>query len=136
MSQEQDYTPGGLRIEGSYENDRNAAWSALYKAILREVYGVTDVIVAHHLVFVRTERRQDGFEYQIVEEIPSADTLIFDHEIAQKLWPTTWPSKLAALAKEPVETRDQVLEYFYRNRGEAHAETQSSDDAGHDKAGA
>ena len=111
-----DFTPGGVKIEGAYENDRNAANAALYKAILREVYGVQDVIIAHHLVFVTEERRADGFAYQIVEEIPAADTLIFDHDIARKLWGLRWRDVLTRLALEPVATRDKLLADLFTQR--------------------
>lgn len=110
-----DYTPGGVRIEGSYENDRNALYSDLYKAIIREVYGVQDVIIAHHLVYVTTEVR-DGFTYQIVQEIPSADTLIFDHYVAHTLWGDKYRDKLTLLAHAPVERRDALLEDLYYGR--------------------
>lgn len=111
-----DFTAGGTKIEGAYENDRNAAGADLFKAIIREVYGVQDVIIAHHLVFVTEERGADGFMYQIVEEIPAADTLIFDHDIARRLWGVAWPDKLMQLALEPPETRDKLLAQLLQNR--------------------
>lgn len=110
-----DFTPGGLKIEGAYENDRNAANADLYKDIIRECYGVQDVIIAHHLVYVAEEKR-DGFTYQIVEEVPSADTLIFDHDIARRIWGDGFKDALVKLALEPVETRDKLLGELYRNR--------------------
>lgn len=110
-----DYTPNGLRIEGSYENDRNADSADLFKAIIRECYNVTDVIIAHHLVYVKVEKR-DGFDFQIVEEVPSADALIFDHDVAKRLWGDDWQNKLTRLALEPVETRDKLLATLYQAR--------------------
>lgn len=116
-----DFTPGGMKIEGAYENDRNAASSQLFKDIIREVYSVSDVIIAHHLVFVREEKRSDGFAYQIVEELPSADALIFSHECAKKLWPSTYLNVLGQLALEPPETRDALLSRLYYGRNEKRA---------------
>lgn len=112
---EHDFTPTGIKIEGSYENDRNAENSELYKAIIRECFKVTDVIVAHHLVYVTSEVR-DGFRYQIVEEIPAADTLIFDHEVAEKVWGLSFKEKLMLLACEPASTRDRLLRKLYEER--------------------
>lgn len=112
---EHDFTPTGIKIEGSYENDRNAENSDLYKAIIRECFKVTDVIVAHHLVYVTSEMR-DGFQYQIVEEIPSADTLIFDHEVAERIWGFNFKDRLVELACEPAETRDRLLRKLYEER--------------------
>lgn len=104
-----------VRIEGSYENERNATHSDLYKAIIRECFGVQDVIIAHHLVYV-TEEQRNGFAYQVVEEIPSADCLIFDHEIARRVWGEGFKDVLVRLALEPVETRDQLLSDLYHAR--------------------
>ena len=119
---EKDYTPGGLRLEGQWENDRNAENRDLYAAILREVYGADQCIIAHHITYSVTEKR-DGSDYYIVEEIPSADTLIFDHAVARTLWGSQWHEVLMRLAVEPVETRDALLAQFFYTR--------SSDRASH-----
>ena len=111
-----DFTPTGLKLEGPYENDRNTVYSELYKAIIREAYGVKDVICAHHLVYVVVEHGADGFEYQRVQEVPSADTLIFDHDVAKKIWGPMYRSYLVALACEPIATRDALLARFYYSR--------------------
>jgi len=111
-----DFTPTGIKIEGAYENDRNVENSMLYKAIIREAYGVTDVICGHHLVYETREKRADGFTYEVIQEIPSADALIFDHDVAQKIWPENWRHVLLMLASTPVAKRDQMLGEFYYNR--------------------
>ncbi len=116
-----DFTPLGMKLEGQYENDRNGDHSELFKAILREVFDVTDVICAHHITFVRHEQRCEGghtFSYEIVQEIPSADALIFDHEIAKKIWGTGWKETLMLLATYPPETRDDEFARLYYARGE------------------
>ena len=125
MTNAQDFTPDGVKIEGSYENDRNAASSQLFKDIIREVFGVQDVIIAHHLVYVREDKRADGFMYQVVEEIPSADSLIFDHDVAKKLWGDDWQWIMRDLACEPVATRDILLgkPYYARTKKAAAAYT-------------
>lgn len=115
MTTKQDYTPGGTKIEGAYENDRNAENNQLFKDIIREAFGVTDVIVAHHLVY-ETQEVRGGFAYQIVEEIPSADALIFDHLIAQRIWGGSYKDVLVKLALEPCETRDALLKILYYGR--------------------
>lgn len=109
-------TPTGLVIEGSFENWRNANNSDLFKAVIREAHGVTDVIIAHHLVYVVEETRADGFAYQIVEEIPAADTLLFDHGIAKKIWGDDWRDVLVRLALEPCESRDALFASLYYAR--------------------
>lgn len=107
--QAQDTTETGLIIEGAYENDRNAKNRDLFKSIIRKVYGVQDVIIGHHLVYQVEDKHSDGFVYQVVEEIPSADTLIFDHKVAQVLFGARYLDCLSQLAREPVETRDALL---------------------------
>lgn len=111
----QDFTPTGVKIEGAYENDRNATNNQLFKDIIREACGVQDVIIAHHLVYVRTEMR-GGFSYEIVEEVPSADALIFDHEVAAKIWGPGFLTTLSRLAIEPVASRDKLLASLYYGR--------------------
>lgn len=110
-----DFTPTGLKLEGAYENDRNTQNRKLYADIIREVYNAEQSIIAHHLTYVAIEHR-DGFEYQIVEEIPAADTLIFDHEVAQKLWGASWKHVLMRLAITPVPERDVLLATMYYGR--------------------
>lgn len=129
MLRDKDFTPSGLKVIGQWETDRDADNTELYKAIVKEVFGVTDVIVGHHIVFVREDKRDDGFTYQVVEEIPSGDALIFDHEIAKALWgPALYKTRLQNLAIEPVETRDQLLsQYFYAadRKGQRQREAQA-----------
>jgi len=87
--QDKDFSENGLKLEGQYENDRNAQSRDLFKAIIREAYGCEDVIVAHHLTYVAEEKRVDkdgrAYSFEVVEEIPSADALIFDHDVAKKI---------------------------------------------------
>lgn len=115
MNTAQDFTPSGLKVEGSWENDRNQENSDLYKAIMREAFDVQDVIIGHHLLYVCEDKR-DGFTYQVVQEIPAADTLIFDHEIAKKIWGECWKSNLTILALTPVEKRDRALQGLWEAR--------------------
>lgn len=120
-----DFTPGGTKINGAYENDRNGNSADLFKAVIREAYGVKDVIIAHHLVFVREEHRDDGFTYQIVEEVPSADCLLFDHEVARRIWGEEWEAALTRLALTPPEHRDEVFAKMYYNRERSNASTEN-----------
>lgn len=130
MSTKTDFTSSGLKIEGAYENDRNSENAPLYKDIIREVFGVTDVICGHHLVYeVRDKRIVDGkeFVYETIQEIPSADALIFDHDVASKLWPDDWKRILPILAMTPVAERDKLLgDFYYGNR--THTKDQSAHD--------
>jgi hypothetical protein len=112
---DKDFTPTGLKVEGAYENDRNMANRDLFKAIIREVYEVEDVIIGHHLTYEKVDH-QGQYDIQIIEEIPSADALIFDHEAAQKIWGKGFKKVLTQLALLPVPERDQRLKKLYEAR--------------------
>lgn len=113
---DQDHTSIGTRIEGAYENDRNSENSECWKAVVREAFAVTDVICGHHIVYQVEEKRGDGFTYTFVQEIPSADALIFDHDVARKIWGDGWQHCLTQLALEPIESRDALFATMYQAR--------------------
>lgn len=115
------FTPNGMKVYQGYENDRNMAMEGLIEDIVREVFGARKCIVAHHITFVLEETRTDPktgmqYQHQLVQELPCADGLIFDHDIATKIWPKTWREVLRTLACEPVATRDKRLADFYYSR--------------------
>lgn len=117
MSTQTDFTATGTKIEGAYENDRNHEREQLFKDVVREVYGVKDVIVGHHIVYQLEEKGQDGFTYTFTEELPAADTLMFDHGAAKKIWgEENYLSVLSRLAATPVEKRDDLFEQLYYTR--------------------
>lgn len=111
-----DFTTTRLKVEGPFENDRNFVYADLYKAIIREVYGVKDVIIGHHLVYEVSEKRSDGFTYTFVQEVPSADALIFDHGVMKALFGDDYLAALSNLAVEPTKTRDDLLARFFYGR--------------------
>ena len=116
---DKDFTPTGVKREGLYENDRNMVYGKLHKDIVCEAYNVTDVICGHHIVYQTQETRADGFVYQIVQEVPSADALIFDTDVAKKIWgEEEFESVLMRLAVEPVASRDLLLADLYYGRAE------------------
>lgn len=116
MSTTTDFTPNGTKIEGTYENDRNNEGAETFKAVIREVYNVTDVICGHHLIYEYREQRADGFVYDVVQEIPSADALIFDTDVAAKIFGDDWKRILPILAVTPVGERDKLYAEFVKNR--------------------
>lgn len=113
---DKDFTPTGIRIEQPYENDRNADSKAMLKAIIKEVFGTEECMIGHHISFEVADKRADGFTYTITQEYPSIDTLIFDHEVAKKLWGVTWRDVLGQLVLEPLATRDALLAKLYYGR--------------------
>jgi hypothetical protein len=69
--------------------------------------GTTLVVASHHIFFKR-----DG----VTDELPAADTLIFDHEIAKKIWGENYLMVLRRLACEPADRRDAVLKQLFEDR--------------------
>ncbi|MBM7483334.1 hypothetical protein [Bradyrhizobium canariense] len=93
-----------------FESQRNTDNADLFEAIIREVYeGVTFVAAGHHVMFTREGHPVPG-------EVASADTLIFDHDIARKLWGAGFKDVLARLACEPAPARDALLRSLYYGR--------------------
>ncbi|WP_368508131.1 hypothetical protein [Bradyrhizobium lupini] len=90
------------------ENDRNQNHSGLLTDIIKEVYGADTVGVGHHLMFSTPDGR--------VDEQPSIDTLIFDHDVAKKLWGDDYITVLAKLASVPQSERDTLLSDFFYGR--------------------
>lgn len=92
----------------SYENTRNKKSHKLFTDILTEVFGKTEIVIAHHICY---EGESDN-----PEEIPSADTLIFDHGIMAKIFGEKHKVILIELATTPVDERDAKLAKFYYER--------------------
>lgn len=115
-----DFSTSGLKLEGPYENDRNLEARDCFKAVIREACGVEDVIIGHHIIYETRDTRPDGFTYEVVQEIPSADALIFDHVIAQKIWGDSWDVALRTLALTPPEARDALFISMFNARGKDH----------------
>lgn len=92
------------------ENARNSVNEDLFRAMLSEAYPDVNLVVGGHHIFYR----RDGSN--AAEEIPSADALIFDHFIAQKIWKENYKSVLAQLAQEPAATRDALLSRLFTAR--------------------
>jgi hypothetical protein len=91
----------------TYENGRNKLNHKLYTDILHECFGSEGVIIGHHLTFGGDDNPN---------EIPSADTFLFDHEIMFHVFGVNFMKVLTSLASVPAEERDRVLANFYYGR--------------------
>lgn len=115
-----DFTPGGIELVQPYENDRNQVYEPLFEDIIKEVYGAHKVICGHHLVYQTQENlvhpETGPYVHTFTQELPSADWLIFDHDVARKLWGDNFREILSQLACEPVSTRDALLSDLYYER--------------------
>jgi hypothetical protein len=88
------------------ENQRNRRNAPLYTEILRRCYGDTQVVVGHHVSFDATTEPN---------EIPSADTLLFDHEIMGRVFGERSIPIMRELASVPAEDRDMILKGHLEN---------------------
>lgn len=92
------------------ETKRNADNIDIFDAMIREAIPQVNMIAAgHHIMFTR-----EGSG--LPSEFASADTLIFNHEIALIVWGDRYKEVLASLAVEPVNTRDQLLQKLWMER--------------------
>lgn len=92
------------------ENSRIMDNMDIFEPILREAYpDVTIVVGGHHIMFT-----QEG--NPMPAEISSADTLIFNHEVAAKIWGDKATERLTQLALEPPATREKLLRELYLAR--------------------
>jgi hypothetical protein len=108
-----DFSTTGVKLEGPWETDRNRGCKKLIKDILKECFGGKEFFVGHHIAYEVTDKVQGAID----QEIPSIDTMIFEHTIARKIWgEVNYKNILAQLACEPVETRDQMLAKLYYSR--------------------
>lgn len=89
------------------ENARNKRHAALYIHIMQLAMGATtDVLIGHHLCF-ETDK-----DINTENEIPSADTLLFDHGIMTAVFGDRALEIMSHLAVTPSESRDEVLKCY------------------------
>lgn len=94
-----------------FEIARNQANVPMFRAMIRMAYGRNDaVLIGHHLGF------EVGDDYSTENEIPSADTLIFDHDIMRAVFGADAIRVMQALAALPVGPRDSKLREFFKAR--------------------
>lgn len=84
------------------ENARNLKNHALYSAMLKRAFGnECQVMIAHHLTF-------EG-EGVAPDEIPSADTFLFDIALMRRIFGLGASNLLQQMAILPPEQRDALL---------------------------
>jgi hypothetical protein len=98
-----------------FENTRNKASAALFEHMLKIAFGECQVMVGHHI----------GMEFQgdlqTENEIPSADTLIFDHDIMRKVFGDDAVEFMQRLAAVPCNQRESLLRAMLAHQSQAHA---------------
>lgn len=92
----------------SYENDRNRQHAQLYVDIVKDALGCEwAVLVGHHILY-----EKDG-NVETEGEIPSADTLMFDHEIMTAVFGSDAIPLMQELVAVPASERDAILAQRY-----------------------
>lgn len=86
------------------EAQRNKTNAALYTAIMQRALGEqADILIGHHLCF------EVAKDITTEDEIPAADTLLFDHQIMGAVFGDRALSIMQHLAATPTQSRDSVL---------------------------
>lgn len=80
---------------------RNHTNKHLYERLLKIAVAGCSVEVGHHVTIHLGD--EDG------NEIPSADAVLFDHDIMQKVFGHSYMSVMLTLASTPTDKRDSVL---------------------------
>lgn len=87
------------------EGRRNRTHALLYANIITRAYGATfELFVGHHVAF---KAKHDNLTTE--NEIPSADTLLFDHEIMKELFGDQAIPVMQRLATVPCNEREEML---------------------------
>jgi hypothetical protein len=93
------------------ETKRNTDNLALFEAMIRLAFPNVTLVVAGHHIMVMCE----GVPAPI--EIASADTLIFDHRIAQAVWGDDYINALNIFAAAPTaDDRDSAVRANFNHR--------------------
>jgi hypothetical protein len=90
----------------TFEGARNRKYNELYAALIRKAYGVgarCEVMIGHHLSFELDSKLETE------NEIPAADTLIFDHTIMTAAFGSMAVQIMQELASLPAEEREDTL---------------------------
>lgn len=92
------------------ENDRNTHHGSLFIDIIKRAFGVDEVVmVGHHFVF-EPQTAMTALDLTQLNEIPSADTIIFDHDIMGSVFGARDSIRIMQdLASLPVALRDARL---------------------------
>lgn len=86
----------------AYENSRNKTNHELYQRFIRKAVGAdADVLVVHHVTYKRPGHEPN--------EIPSADTMMFCHDLMEAVFGDYAMSVMSHLARTPAEMRDDLL---------------------------
>lgn len=86
------------------ENQRNKRHADLFQKLLQLAFGANvDVLVGHHLTF------EVHGDISTENEVPAADTLLFDHDIMGKVFGSDAVPLMQRLAATRCEQREEIV---------------------------
>jgi hypothetical protein len=101
------------------ENKRNAASTAMFQRFFRKAFGDEHeiVLVGHHFM-IEPQTGNPEEDLRHMNEVPSADTAIFDHPLMTAVFGEYAIKIMAHLATVPTEggERDKLLESYLNAR--------------------
>jgi hypothetical protein len=93
----------------SYENDRNTHHGMIFIEIIKRAFRTDEVVmVGHHFVF-EPESAMRKLNLRKLNEIPSADTMLFDHDIMTAVFGEGAIPLMIEMAKVPCDKRDDIV---------------------------
>lgn len=92
-----------------FENDRNTHHGQIFIDLIKRAFRTDEVVmVGHHFVFEPQDAMQK-LDLTQLNEIPSADTLLFDHEIMGAVFGDAAVPLMIELAKVDCSKRDALV---------------------------
>lgn len=94
-----------------YENDRNHRHAAVYERFLRRALDKPEVavLIGHHITFEFDCDGDGKLDIATMNEVPSADCLLFDHELMGKVFGKHALTIMATLSQVSCEERDELF---------------------------
>lgn len=93
----------------AWENERNVHHGAVFIELIQRAFEVGEVVmVGHHFVF-EPKAAMQHLDLTKLNEIPSADTMLFDHEIMTAVFADRAVEIMVALARLPAAKRDDYV---------------------------
>lgn len=91
------------------ENDRNTHHGDVFIDLVKRAFGIDEVVmVGHHFVF-EPQSAMTALDLTKLNEIPSADTMIFDHDIMKEVFGDKAIPLMMQLAQVRAEERDAIV---------------------------
>lgn len=94
----------------TYENERNKSHAQLFTDMMKQALGPKwDVLIGHHILY-----EHDG-DVETEGEVPSADTLIFCHDIMTAVFGDDAIEIMHLLVELPAPEREPRLAVIFEN---------------------